>query len=41
MKERKIITKMITLHEMKVHIKNNGWVDILDFWEIFFNAGSW
>ena len=32
MKERNIITKT-TLHEMKVHIKKNGKVDIMDFSE--------
>ena len=32
MKERNIITETI-LHETKVHIKNNGKVDIMDFSE--------
>ena len=32
MKERNIITKT-TLHEMKVHIKKNGKVDIMDISE--------
>ena len=32
MKERKIIIET-NLHEMKVHIKKKGKVDIMDFWE--------
>ena len=32
MKERNIITKTI-FHKTKVHIKNNGKVDIMDFSE--------
>ena len=42
MKERNIITETI-LHETKVHIKNNGKVDIMDFSEkkeIFVRKGS-